>query len=537
MKPLHILFPFFALLTFALNAQQATGELMFLNQYSEDILPAKPIEQIKSAELFVDELHQLEDFEKYKSLKYLTIKSRNYSDSLDVLPEALFYLDSLTYLKLENLRIRKWDLLYTRMAAIPNLTSLSLNGCDGNYLNPQLASLQNLVTLSLFFCHDETDSPYDVLYSLTQLRLLDLSFCGVERLPEGISALKDLESVTLKYNALNELPSDFQYLSKLRYLNLRENKINGFPECLLRLQNLRHLDLSNNRISQLPDSIAQLKRLRVFDLAWNRLDELSDGISQFDSLERFDISMNRFRTIPTVLLGCDALTELYCWGSRLNNNSPVLRLLSYSGAMYFSRLQDSVAVYKDSFPDWNRIFGDNETVQVRKRFLQDVLSSKWCNYRPTPDIEAELFGGNEIMLWELCRWRERKNPIYQEADAAEVGMYVPILPFGARRMTNIRELTIESDELWLPTWRFLGPIARHSEKIQTLKIEDEYMRRVPRSVHKMDQLETLELDCRSLIGLPEWLNDMPRLHRIKIREDVDVPESIKNNRRITITYY
>jgi Leucine-rich repeat (LRR) protein len=59
--------------------------------------------------------------------------------------------------------------------------------------------------------------------NLASLKHLDLSYCGLEKLPVGIGKLKNLASLNLFNNDLKYLPTSIAELDNLSNLNVYDN--------------------------------------------------------------------------------------------------------------------------------------------------------------------------------------------------------------------------------------------------------------------------------------------------------------------------
>jgi Leucine-rich repeat (LRR) protein len=489
---------------------------------------------VRKLEISNEQLDTLERTENF-NVRSLSIKAKRWGDTLALLPETIFLYDSLTLLELKNVTVRDWDALYARIAAIPNLKTLIVSNCYGNCFTAGIASLQNLQRLEISAIYNRY--PMHAVFELTNLEHLDLSFCSMEELSPEIGKLTKLKSLDLSGNRLKELPPTIAQLQHLEKLWLTYNAFREIPEAVLQLTQLREIDLGENKVSAVPENIVQLRSLQKLSLDWNRLRELPERFAQMDSLEHLDISMNRFRTVPAVVLGCDRLKTLMCWCPHMKGHQPVLRVLHSSAYASAPGFQDSLQLYRGVIKDWNKVFSGDETVRKRSSFKQDVLPSLHSSYTATSSVSALLLRNRTISLYSLCRWRERKNPVYDAAEHAELWLDFPLLPFGARRMNNLQSIEIDATERWTPTWKWLRPLVKNNPDVRSLTIYDPFMKRVPKCIHRMDKLEMLSLDCMQLEELPDWLADLPNLRNVNIRNSVKVPDELRSKARFSITYF
>lgn len=143
----------------------------------------------------------------------------------------------------------------------------------------------------------------------------------LSELPENMSNLTHLESLTLRDHRLNSLPEFFGNLTKLKTLSLKSCCIQVLPYSFSNLKNLISLNLSKNRLihiqkGQIPTgklthlnlSENRLKRflpmdyalyLETLDLSYNRLTKLENPQSKtlYGELTSLNISHNKFTKI------------------------------------------------------------------------------------------------------------------------------------------------------------------------------------------------------------------------------------------------
>ncbi|KAG2561512.1 hypothetical protein PVAP13_8KG164900 [Panicum virgatum] len=100
------------------------------------------------------------------------------------------------------------------------------------------------------------------------LRVLDLSECPIQRLPDSIGKLKELRYLIAPEIQDAIVPECITKLSNLVYLNLHGSNISALPKSIGKLERLLHFDLSNcKRIHALPDSFKNLEKLAHLDLS------------------------------------------------------------------------------------------------------------------------------------------------------------------------------------------------------------------------------------------------------------------------------
>lgn len=99
---------------------------------------------------------------------------------------------------------------------------------------------------------------FAVLYALTDnmkglknLKFLDLSMNGLEKLPEVVTSLIALTELYLNDTMMEFLPANFGRLVNLRILELRENTLLTLPKSIARLTALQRIDMGQNEFTEL----------------------------------------------------------------------------------------------------------------------------------------------------------------------------------------------------------------------------------------------------------------------------------------------
>ncbi|MBI3586536.1 MAG: leucine-rich repeat domain-containing protein, partial [Ignavibacteriales bacterium] len=115
-------------------------------------------------------------------------------------------------------------------------------------------------------------------------------------LPESLSKLQNLTSLSVSYNELTALPEWLSQLQNLTSLSVSHNKLTALPEWLSKLQNLTSLSVSYNKLTALPESLSQLQNLTWLSVSRNRLTILN--ILELKRLRWLDTSDNPLETPP-----------------------------------------------------------------------------------------------------------------------------------------------------------------------------------------------------------------------------------------------
>ncbi|XP_058803716.1 leucine-rich repeat-containing protein 58 [Phymastichus coffea] len=188
----------------------------------------------------------------------------------------------------------------------------------------------------------------DSVVMFSNLATLDVSNCGLQRLPDFLAELTHLVCLSAKNNALSNdsLPKSLERLPNLRELNLSGNRLSEFPEQVLDLPGLRYLylggnqigeiakdvwkiqslqvlSIGGNRLTEVPSTLGQLTALQALVLCDNRLENLPSSIANLKNLKSLLLHKNSLRTLPTEIITLKNLTEL-----SLRDNPLVVRFVS-----------------------------------------------------------------------------------------------------------------------------------------------------------------------------------------------------------------
>lgn len=173
--------------------------------------------------------------------------------------------------------------------------------------------LKNLPLLSVLnISHNKVVHLPAAIGQLPVLKSLDVSFNLIVNIPEEIGSATSLVKFDCSNNQLKELPSSLGKCLDLSELKASNNCIASLPEELVNCSKLMKLDLKGNKLKVLSENmIASWPVLTQLDASQNFLSDIPESIGSLSRLICLDLHQNRISAIPSSIVGCSSLAELY----------------------------------------------------------------------------------------------------------------------------------------------------------------------------------------------------------------------------------
>jgi internalin A len=165
-----------------------------------------------------------------------------------------------------------------------------------SYFPTEVCACINLVSLDAFN-NSFTEVP-DCISNLKKLRTISLNNNILTKLPDTIISIQGLSSISLKSNRFNTFPEQILHLPNITKLDISNNTIPSLPTAIANLKELEHLDISGNNIKELPDEICTLKKLKTLDISSLGLTKLPECLGSLENLQELNISNNKISFIP-----------------------------------------------------------------------------------------------------------------------------------------------------------------------------------------------------------------------------------------------
>ncbi|UYV73642.1 FLII [Cordylochernes scorpioides] len=221
---------------------------------------------------------------------------------IDWIPDELSSLQ-----KLESLSLVRNNLV-TLHGEVPTLSCLRSINCRGNKLKncgvpPELFNLDDLSVVEEYFPR--------AVGEMTGLRWLRLNKAKIDWIPDELSSLQKLESLSLVRNNLVTLHGEVPTLSCLRSINCRGNKLKncGVPPELFNLDDLSVVnvapmctcvqDFSKNQLRKVPYGLEHARGILVLNISQNFIESIPSHLFvNLTDLICLDLANNCLESLP-----------------------------------------------------------------------------------------------------------------------------------------------------------------------------------------------------------------------------------------------
>lgn len=357
--------------------------------------------------------------------------------------EKLLNLENLNALALDNVGSLSQKVLDS-VHELPYLVDLSLSVTD-KYIDREIFTqipkqLGSLKSLQYFcFAGNKLDNWSEII-RLKNLRVLDVSDCGLDVISEDINQLISLEE-----------------------LNLSNNNIKHIPEALFQLKNLKVLRLSENQLAEVPAEICELQNLEIVDLTQTGLTKLPKEVSALPKLKQLRLKKNPFVSLPKSLLKLP---------------KKILKIELRNQALYDAKAKAKLETYPKGNIKFENDFNFKLMVINELMYVDKILVPKFDinefaqNYKARKiDIEEEgyspineaidYFRNLEIPMDLLIDIRELKSDGGDE-------IYRQIIPFwdGEDEQFNVKSI---ADIQYLPNLRATNTMNFSKELVKELR--------------------------------------------------------------------
>ncbi|MQL74884.1 hypothetical protein Taro_007256 [Colocasia esculenta] len=415
----------------------------------------------------------------------------------------------------------------------------------------------------------------DFFNTLRRLRVLDLSYTGIDTLSASIGNLIHLRFLNVSFTKLRDLPEDIQFLRSLQTLRATGCKfLHRLPNGVARLLNLTHLTVADTQLDQMPPGIGKVEKLHSlygFVASDDNLRELKDlAVLRRVTMYKLEAVSGKAQAESAVLgnKSCLEFLRLSCSRGPRGGQWEDLQIQNIEDV--FEGLQPPPKLkslhidgfFGGHFPSWitRPSLGDLKWLRLEDCELCEELPPlgqfnelRVLHLRSLASVStvgSQFFGGStafplleELYFRDLPKWTEWSGlgrgslPVLKKLHVVKCPK-LKSLPEGLRRATSLRELVIEGakklkviknlpsiSELKVSNNRKLEVITNLAE-LKVLAISN-----CPsvRETNGLDALGHLRLSAENMDILPSWLAQITSLQRLDLTCSVELLRRCAND--------
>ncbi|WP_421889507.1 leucine-rich repeat domain-containing protein [Marinoscillum sp.] len=334
---------------------------------------------------------------------------------------------------------------------------------------------------------------------------IDLSYAGLDEIPEFVLRATKLKVLILDHNEIRKLPKQLARLQHLERVYWRANHLDRFLWVRIqRIPNLKKLDLSNNLLERLPRGVRKLKGLDELVLDQNFFEEVPiRRLSKANFLNQ--VSFNQSHALKLSAAKYEKLAFLEVFKA---NNS---RLSAIDPDFYNLRglkelqLQENKLV---SLPIGISQMEKLEKLSLYKNRLESLPEDLYkldlkvidLYYNALEKISEELGQLSNLEVLFLAN-----NRIYS-------------LPQSIGKLSNLTEMYVHHNRLSvLP--ESIGLL----NKLTVARVNDNYLVDFPTQFLKMQNLYDLDISNNQITTIPDEVESLPKLRLFTFQENpIDV---------------
>ncbi len=150
---------------------------------------------------------------------------------------------------------------------IENLETIYIDGDSITNIPLSIGKLTKLKAFALSDCINiDLKQVFDVLRNNRSLIEFEYSASNIDRLPDNIQQLNQIEWLVLYGNKFNKIPTNIKTMSNIKRLGLFDNEIETLGIDKTSLINLEYLDLNFNPITNIPEELTYFKNLKTLEI-------------------------------------------------------------------------------------------------------------------------------------------------------------------------------------------------------------------------------------------------------------------------------
>lgn len=368
-----------------------------------------------------------------------------------------------------------------------------------------------------------------------EVKILELNRKDFSALPGDISLFVNLEELRLKYCRQLNFENAFDQLAELKHLKRLDISWNGLqvlPENIDTLGNLEVLDLSENKIHTLPSAVGRMVHLRKVELKHNIYLDIERAIGvlgQLPELSWLDLSYCHLTELPSAIGQLSELTHLNLEGNYILNlpaefgNLGKLRYLSLRKNFDYSDVEEGrptvQLLRQDSLFNNLGKLTSLDSLDLAQCQLREIASSirKLGSLRYLNLQKNRLHGlPSQIGDLENLEYLNVSNP-----GSSNRTNQLTSLPSSFSKLENLRHLDLSANEF--KDFSLKGPLP----SLEVLRLSWNRLESFPEALREMSQLKVLELNVNLITELPEWIGELAQLEHFEINGDFFLNPSYK----------
>ncbi|MGI2046462.1 COR domain-containing protein [Shewanella oncorhynchi] len=330
----------------------------------------------------------------------------------------------------------------------------------------------------------------NLIFKLTFLEYLDLSYTNINYLPEEIGELTGLKVLRINGNYLDNLPKGIENLSLLKELLVSDNKLKSLPKEIFSLKELTLLGVGKNKIEILPKEISKLKELNKLWLADNILTEIPDELTDLSNLRKLDLSNNLIFSLPLKIGKLSKLKFI-----NVSNNN-------------LQEIPDSIT----NIQTLENLILNNNDIDYLPRSLENLssishLNVSGNNIKILPDSITKLISlkdlranGNRIRLIpkNIGELRELKS-------IHLAGNYISEIPDSIALLQELKVIFLDGNDI--------SEINSHIAKLHnlvSLSLSNNNIKIIPTFISELKAIEHLFLNENLITEVPSWITKLKK---------------------------
>jgi Leucine-rich repeat (LRR) protein len=297
---------YFEIETFPQSSQLDIRGNMLGKQKTEQEHFKKGVSNVES-----QEKHQSTDFSRSETTNFEVTERRDPGNKL-----------SFTLSLNENLDENE---ISKAIARLTRVDTLILTGKEQKLNLSAVASLKNQIQTCILHnlqLKPNLNEKSNAIYTLTNLRRLELIKCDVRQLHDAISKLASLQTLLIwDTPAFSALPFSMSKLTSLRCLSLAATDIHidSLVSIATKLSSLQMLKLSAAQIETSEAAVAQTNSVERIDVIGSSITALPTQIGHLTALQEFDLGTNQISLLPSEICRLHHLTRLLLCFNQLSS--------------------------------------------------------------------------------------------------------------------------------------------------------------------------------------------------------------------------